>query len=136
MRNNLKHLSWIPSIYFMQGFPYAIVTLLTLVLYKRLGISNSTITLVTSLFTLPWVIKPFFAPLLEILATKKHIIIIAQFCMVALLLALSMMLFSGLFFASSVVILMLFAFVSSSNDAAIDAVYIAIANEYARFACI
>jgi PAT family beta-lactamase induction signal transducer AmpG len=57
--------SWIPSLYFAQGLPYVIVMTLSVILYKDLGISNTDITFYTSWLYLPFVIKPLWAPLVD-----------------------------------------------------------------------
>lgn len=49
---------WVPSLYFAEGLPYVAVMILSLVMYKRMGISNTEVALYTSWLNLPWVIKP------------------------------------------------------------------------------
>ena len=51
--------AWIPTLYFAQGLPYVAVMTISVIMYKRLGISNTDIALYTSWLYLPWVIKPF-----------------------------------------------------------------------------
>ena len=51
---------WVPSLYFAQGIPYVAVMIVSVLMYKRLGISNTDIALYTSWLNLPWVIKPFW----------------------------------------------------------------------------
>ena len=62
---------WVPSLYFSQGIPYVIVMTLSVVMYKRLGISNTDIALYTSWLYLPWVIKPLWSPFVDITRTKR-----------------------------------------------------------------
>lgn len=50
--------AWIPTLYFAQGIPYVVVMTMAVILYKRLGVSNTDIALYTSWLYLPWVIKP------------------------------------------------------------------------------
>jgi len=40
--------AWVPSLYFAEGLPYAFVMIVSVVLYKKIGISNSEIALYTS----------------------------------------------------------------------------------------
>src|SRR5579872_3961343 len=70
---------WVPSLYFSQGVPYVIVMTLSIVMYKRLGISNTDIALYTSWLYLPWVIKPLWSPLVDITRTKRAWIVAMQF---------------------------------------------------------
>jgi PAT family beta-lactamase induction signal transducer AmpG len=69
---------WILSAYFIQGLPYALVSIVVAILYKNIGLSNAHNTLLTSLFILPWVAKPLFAPLLEQLLTKRQLALLMQ----------------------------------------------------------
>lgn len=40
--------TWVPSLYFAEGVPYVAVMTISLIMYKRLGLSNADITLYTS----------------------------------------------------------------------------------------
>ncbi|MDO4819442.1 MAG: MFS transporter, partial [Prevotella sp.] len=53
--------SWVPSLYFAEGLPNAIVTLVAVLMYKRLGMSNTEIAFYTSWLYLPWVIKAIWS---------------------------------------------------------------------------
>ena len=55
--------AWVPTLYFAEGVPYVAVMTISLIMYKRLGLSNTDITLYTSWLYLPWVIKPLWSPL-------------------------------------------------------------------------
>ena len=70
--------SWIPSLYFASGLPYVVVMSVSVIMYKRLGISNTDIALYTSWLYLPWVIKPFWSPFVDILKTKRSWIVAMQ----------------------------------------------------------
>src|SRR6516165_3194180 len=61
---------WLPTLYFAQGIPYVIVMTMSVIMYKRLGISNTAISLYTSWLYLPWVLKPLWAPVADITRTK------------------------------------------------------------------
>jgi MFS transporter, PAT family, beta-lactamase induction signal transducer AmpG len=61
---------WVPSLYFAQGIPYVIVMFVTVIMYKRMGISNTDIALYTSWLYLPWVIKPLWSPIVDLLKTN------------------------------------------------------------------
>ena len=63
--------AWIPTLYFGQGIPYVVVMTLSVVMYKNLKLSNTEIALYTSWLYLPWVIKPLWAPLVDLLGTKR-----------------------------------------------------------------
>ena len=70
---------WVPSLYFSQGIPYVIVMTMSVVMYKRLGISNTDLALYTSWLYLPWVIKPLWSPFVDITRTKRFWVVLMQF---------------------------------------------------------
>ena len=64
--------AWVPTLYFAEGLPYVAVMTISLIMYKRLGLSNTAITLYTSWLYLPWVIKPLWSPFIDIIKTGIH----------------------------------------------------------------
>jgi PAT family beta-lactamase induction signal transducer AmpG len=70
--------AWIPTLYFAQGLPYVAVMTISVIMYKRLGISNTDIALYTSWLYLPWVIKPFWSPFIDLLKTKRWWVVTMQ----------------------------------------------------------
>ncbi len=121
MENKPKPYLWIPSLYFVQGLPYAAVMVLSIIMYKNLGISNTTIVFFTSLFYLPWILKPLWAPLLDIFATKRTWIINAQ--IVFIILCIAMIIFLPIFGVSLICFFVL-AFTSATYDTASDGFYL------------
>lgn len=114
---------WVPSLYFSQGIPYVIVMTLSVVMYKRLGISNTDIALYTSWLYLPWVIKPLWSPFIDITRTKRFWVVSMQF-LVALGLALVAFSIPGSsFFKWSLFLFWIMAFASSTHDIAADGFY-------------
>jgi PAT family beta-lactamase induction signal transducer AmpG len=69
---------WIPTLYLGQGLPYVAVMTLAVVMYKNLGVGNAEIALVTSWLYLPWVIKPLWSPLVDLLGQKRGAVKSAQ----------------------------------------------------------
>src|SRR5213080_489991 len=67
--------SWVPSLYLAEGLPYVIVMTVSVIMYKGLGISNTDIALYTSWLYLPWVIKPLWSPVVDLLRTKRFWIV-------------------------------------------------------------
>ena len=70
--------SWVPTLYFAEGLPYIAVMTLSLVMYKRMGISNTEVALYTSWLNLPWVIKPLWSPFVDLLRTKRWWVTLMQ----------------------------------------------------------
>jgi PAT family beta-lactamase induction signal transducer AmpG len=114
---------WIPTLYFAQGIPYVVVMTLSVVMYKNLGIGNTEIALYTSWLYLPWVIKPLWSPLVDLLASKRRWIWWLQFVIGALLALVALALPGGDFFRMTLAIFWLMAFASATHDIAADGVY-------------
>lgn len=70
---------WVPTTYMAMGFVLSAVTLSTNFAFKNLGMRNSTITMLASVLTLPYMFKFLWAPLLELYKTKKHWVVLTQF---------------------------------------------------------
>ena len=68
---NTKAWCWIPTLYFAEGLPYVAVMTLSVIMYKRLDVSNTDIALFTSWLYFPWVIKPLWSPFVDLLRTKR-----------------------------------------------------------------
>ena len=123
---NMKHKSpwaWVPTLYFAEGIPYVIVMTLSVVMYKRLGISNADITLYTSWLYLPWVIKPLWSPFVDLVKTKRWWIVWAQLLMGAGLAGIAFTIPVSGFFQASLAVFWLLAFSSATHDIAADGFY-------------
>ncbi len=70
--------AWIPTLYFAQGIPYFAVNMISVMMFKRLGMSNTDIALYTGWLYLPWVIKPFWSPIVDVLKTKRWWTVVMQ----------------------------------------------------------
>lgn len=116
--------AWVPSLYFAQGMPYVVVMTLSVIMYKNLGISNTDIALYTSWLYLPWVIKPLWAPLIEMVGTKRLWIVALQFVVGAALAMVALTLPMERAFQMSLAVFWLMAFASASHDIAADGFYL------------
>jgi len=114
---------WIPTLYFMQGLPYVVVMTLAVVMYKNLGVSNTDIALLTSWLYLPWVIKPLWGPLVDLLGTKRRWIVALQFVIGAALACVALAVPAPAFLQTTLVIFWLMAFASATHDIAADGFY-------------
>ncbi len=115
--------AWIPSLYFAQGIPYVVVMTVSVVMYKRLGLSNTDIALYTSWLYLPWVIKPIWSPLIDSLRTKRFWIISMQLLVGGGLAGVAFTLPASNFVQYSLAFLWLMAFSSATHDIAADGFY-------------
>jgi len=114
---------WVPSLYFAQGVPYVVAQTVSVIMYKRLGISNTDIALYTSLLYLPWVIKPLWSPFVDMFSTKRMWIVLFQFIIGLALIATSFAISLPSFFTWTIAIFWLMAFSSSTHDIAADGFY-------------
>lgn len=114
---------WIPTLYFAQGLPYVVVMTVAVIMFKNLGVSNTDIALYTSWLYLPWVIKPLWSPLVDILKTKRWWIAAMQLLIGGGLAGIAMTLPGGEAFRHAIAFLWLLAFSSATHDIAVDGFY-------------
>lgn len=114
---------WVPSLYFSQGIPYVIVMTMSVIMYKRLGISNTDIGFYTSLLNLPWVIKPLWSPLVDITRTKRFWVVTMQFLIAAGLAAVASSVLAKGFLKLTLCLFSVMAFASATHDIAADGFY-------------
>jgi PAT family beta-lactamase induction signal transducer AmpG len=127
---------WIPSLYYAQGLPYIMVVEVSVIMYQNLDISNADIGLFTSLLYLPWIIKPFWSPLIENTKTKRWWTLAMQFVMGASFAGVALVLLSPSFFTFSLIVLYLLALASATHDIAADGFYmIALDEDDQSFFC-
>lgn len=115
--------SWIPTLYFAEGLPYVIVMTVSVIMYKRLGISNDDIAFYTSWLYLPWVIKPLWSPVVDLLKTKRFWIVAMQAVVGVSLAGVAFTLPGPAYFQTSLAIFWLMAFSSATHDIAADGFY-------------
>ena len=117
-------LLWVPTGYFTMALGYVMLTSVTAIMFKNLGMDNGRAAQYSSLLILAYTIKPLFAPFVEMYRTKKFFVLCAQvligagFAGVALLMELPgyMSFLMAIFFALS--------FVGATQDIASDGVYV------------
>lgn len=114
---------WVPSLYYAEGIPYIVVMTVSVIMYKRLGISNTDIALYTSWLYLPWVIKPLWSPVVDILRTKRFWIVTMQLIIGAGLGGVALTIPVPNFFQYTLAFFWLLAFSSATHDIAADGFY-------------
>ncbi len=115
--------AWIPTLYFAEGIPYVIAMSVSVIMYKRMGISNADIALYTSWLYLPWVIKPLWSPVVDLLKTKRYWIVTMQLIIGAALACVAFTIPMPNFFQITIAILWLMAFSGATHDIAADGFY-------------
>ena len=115
--------AWVPSLYFAEGVPYVAVMTISLIMYKRLGLSNTDITLYTSWLYLPWVIKPLWSPFVDMMKSKRWWIITMQLLIGAALAGVGFTIPGPWWLQGSLSFFWLMAFSSATHDIAADGFY-------------
>ena len=126
---------WVPTLYFAEGIPYFIVNVVSVTMFKRLGMSNADLAMYTSLLYLPWVIKPLWSPLVDVVRTKRWWIVAMQTLMTVCFAALALSLPSRTgapvsAFSLSLVIFYITAMLSATHDIAADGYYMLALDEH------
>jgi PAT family beta-lactamase induction signal transducer AmpG len=122
-QKNKRAWAWVPILYFTQGLPYVMVVTVSVIMYKKLGISNADIGLYTSWLYLPWVIKPLWSPLLDLKSTKRNWFLVMQLLVSLAFLGIGLALPTNLFFMTTLACFWMAAFASATNDIASDGYY-------------
>lgn len=115
--------AWVSTLYFGEGIPYVVVMAIAVLMYKRLGLSNADITLYTSWLYLPWVIKPFWSPVVDRFRSKRWWIVAMQVVIGAALGGVAFALPLPGFVQWSLTFFWLMAFSSATHDIAADGFY-------------
>ncbi len=116
-------MAWIPTLYVAEGLPYVAVNTLSVIMYKNLGMSNTDIAFYTGWLYLPWVIKPFWSPFVDIIRTKRWWTVTTQFIIGAAFAAIALTLPLDSYVAMSLAVFWLIGFASATHDIAADGYY-------------
>jgi PAT family beta-lactamase induction signal transducer AmpG len=119
-------LAWVPTSYLTMGLVYVTVGSMANVMFKNLGLANEEATFWSSVLGLPYVLKPLWAPLLELSRTKKFFVVLTQFLLAGLvaLAALALQLPGKTFIVPAMILLALTAFAGATQDIGSDGVYV------------
>lgn len=115
--------TWVPSLYFAEGLPNVIVIMLSIVMYKQLGLSNIEITFYTSWLHLPWVLKPLWSPFVDLIKTKRWWVNAMQIFIGAALGGVAFTIPTTHWLQGSLCFFWLVAFASATHDIAADGFY-------------
>ena len=115
--------SWIPTLYFAEGLPNVLVTVVAVTMYMQLGMSDTDIALYTSWLNLPWIIKPLWSPFVDLYKTKRWWVVTMQLLIGASLAGVGFTLNAPFWFQGSMACFFLMAFASATHDIAADGFY-------------
>ena len=121
---SINPICWVPTVYFAMGLPFVALSMVSVLMFSDMGVSNAQIAFWTSLIMLPWTLKPLWSPFLEMFKTKKYFVVATQmvtgvaFGLVALSLPLPD------FFCYAIAFMGVIAFSGATHDIAGDGVYL------------
>ena len=121
---SINPICWVPTVYFAMGLPFVALSMVSVLMFSDMGVSNAQIAVWTSLIMLPWTLKPLWSPFLEMFKTKKYFVVATQmvtgvaFGLVALSLPLPD------FFCYAIAFMGVIAFSGATHDIAGDGVYL------------
>lgn len=121
--NSASPWRWIPTVYIAEGLPYFAVNTLTVLMYTNMGIGLSDMAFFTGWLYLPWVVKPFWSPFVDLFKTKRWWTVTMQLLMAITLALVGFLLPTSFFFSSTLVLFWLTAFFSATHDIAADGYY-------------
>jgi len=120
---------WVPTLYTAEGLPFVVVNVVSVLMYKSLGFTDTEIAFFTSLVVIPWALKPLWGPLLEMFRTKKDFVLITQFLGGISFGFLILTLQLPSFFQWTLIFFAIIAVNSSIHDTAADGIYVSVLNE-------
>ena len=127
--NSRSPWAWVPTLYLAEGLPNVLVASVAVVFYKNLGLSNQDIAFYTGWLYLPWVIKPLWSPLMELLQTRRRWILGMHLVLSATLAAVALAVPAPHFLPLTWMLFWLVAFSSATQDIATDGFYMLAATE-------
>jgi PAT family beta-lactamase induction signal transducer AmpG len=120
---------WVPTLYTAEGLPFVVVNVVSVLMYKSLGLTDAQIAFFTSIVAIPWALKPLWGPLLEMFKTKKHFVLATQFLGGISFGLLALSLNFPTYFTWTLIFFGLIAINSAIHDTAADGVYITVLSE-------
>ncbi len=100
------------------------VSVVAAIMYKNLGLSNAEVAAYTGLMNLPWVLKPLWAPFLELHRNKRFFVLAMELVMVGTFGLLALALHLPAFIPVTIALFWIAGFASATQDIAGDGVYI------------
>ncbi len=120
---NTKTWLWLPTVYFTRGLPYVIVFLVSLVFFNRMGLSNSTITLITSSAFVPFIMRPWLGRFVTGYATKLFWVLVMELLMAASMYGISRSITTSYWEISSILFIFTTACAAVIHDVAVARYY-------------
>lgn len=115
--------TWVPTLYFAEGLPNVLVTVVSVTMYMQMGISDTDIALYTSWLQLPWILKWIWSPFVDLVKSKRWWVLLMQVLIGASLAGVAFTLSTPLWFQGTMACFFLMALMSATHDVAADGYY-------------
>ena len=96
---------------------------LTVLMYTRMDIPKDEMAFFTGWLYLPWVIKPFWSPFVDLIRTKRWWTLLMQALICVAMALVSFFVLTPSFFSTTLIVFWLMAFFSATHDIAGDGYY-------------
>ncbi len=117
-------LLWVPTGYFTMALGYVMLTSVTAIMFKNLGMDNGKAAQYSSMLILAYTLKPLFAPFVEMYRTKKFFVLCAQVLIGLGFLGIALAMSLPNYMAFLMVAFFALSFVGATQDIASDGVYV------------
>ena len=123
-KTNISPLLWVPTGYFTMALGYVMLTSVTAIMFKNLGMDNGKAAQYSSMLILAYTIKPLFAPFVEMYRTKKFFVLCAQVLIGLGFIGVALAMSLPNYMAFLMVAFFALSFVGATQDIASDGVYV------------
>ena len=117
-------LLWVPTGYFTMALGYVMLTSVTAIMFKNLGMDNGRAAQYSSLLILAYTVKPLFAPFVEMYRTKKFFVLCAQVLIGAGFAGVALLMELPGYMSFLMAIVFALSFIGATQDIASDGVYV------------
>lgn len=115
--------SWLPTLYVAEALPYVVINTLTVLMYTKMDVDLEVMTFWTGWLYLPWVIKPFWSPFVDIFSSKRRWVLWMQGAMAISFACVASIIGTPWFFTATLAFFFMAAFFSATHDIAADGYY-------------
>ena len=124
IKRAVSPLLWVPTGYFTMALGYVMLTSVTAIMFKNLGMDNGKAAQYSSMLILAYTIKPLFAPFVEMYRTKKFFVLCAQILIGLGFIGVALAMSLPNYMAFLMVAFFALSFVGATQDIASDGVYV------------
>lgn len=126
---------WVPTLYFAEGIPYFLVNNISVMMFAKMGVPNDQLAFFTTLLYFPWFLKGIWAPLVDVVKTKRWWIVSMQVLLTVACILLTLTLpkpdaatiaakgTEVSMFTFTLILFIIAAFASATHDIAADGYY-------------